>query len=354
MSHRRSRFLTVLGSTLVLPLVSITASLGDTVTLTSDATTKGAAGGLIRGTVTSESPARIEVKLGNTTTPIPTNEIVSISYDAHPASLDQAQAKEAANALAEAADLYKKAATEAATKPFIAEDATFGQARILSEMAMNDASKAAEATSILEGFVRTYKAGRHIGPALETLADLQIARENYPAVDQTLAQLAQLPQFNDRAALIRIKVLTKKGQLDQAVAELDRAIAAAPEGSAKRRDAQLSKAENLLIQKKFPDAEAIVRSVIKDAAPEDAATQAAAHNTLGDCLRAAGKQRDALFAYYHTDLLFSRQKDEHARALARIAQLWRELSRPDRADETMERLRQEYPRSPFASTPAPK
>ena len=113
MSHRRSRLLTILASSLVLPLAALSASLADVVTLTPDATTKGAAGGLVRGTVTSESPTKVEVKLGNTVTSIPTNEVVSITYDGHPASLEQAQAKEAANALAEAADLYKKAAAEA-------------------------------------------------------------------------------------------------------------------------------------------------------------------------------------------------------------------------------------------------
>ena len=84
-------------------------------------------------------------------------------------------------------------------------------------------------------------------------------------------------------------------------------------------------------------------------AAEDAATQSAAHNTLGDCLHAAGRNREALYAFLHTDLLFSKEKDEHARALAQISKIWRELNRPDRAEETLERLKQEYPRSPHLS-----
>ena len=350
MSHRSLRLRVVLSSSLALTLGSIATSLGDVVTLTSDATTKGAAGGIVRGQVTSESPTKVEVKLGNTVTSIPTNEVVSINYDNHPASLDQALAKEAANALQEAADLFKKAAADASTRPFIAEDAAFGQARALSELAQTDPARAAEAISLLETFSRSYKAGRHVGPALEALAKLQIARDNFSGLETTLAALAQLPKGDDRSAIFRIKVLTKKGQLEQALAELDKLIASAPEGSTKRRDAQLSKAENLVALKKFADAEATVRAVIKGAATEDAATQALAHNTLGDCLRAAGKSKEALYAYLHTDLLFSREKDEHARALAQIALIWRELNRADRADEALERLKQEYPRSPYATS----
>ena len=356
MSHRRSRLLTILASSLILPFASITATLGDVVTLTSDATTKGAAGGLVRGTVTSESTTKVEVKLGNTVTPIPTNEIVSIKYDGQPASLEQAQAKESANSLIEAADLYKKAAAEASSKPFIAEDAAFGQARVMSELALNDPSKAPEATALLEAFSRTYKTGRHIAQALESLTKLQIAKENYQGVEQTLSQLSKLPGGEDRASILRIKVLTRKGQLDQAITELDKVIASGADGSIKKRDAQLAKAESLVTLRKFAEAESLLKGVIKGSAAEDAATQAAAHNSLGDCLRAAGRPKEALYAYLHTDLLFSKEKDEHARALAQLAQLWKDpqLNRPDRAEETMERLKQEYPRSPYlggTSTP---
>jgi predicted negative regulator of RcsB-dependent stress response len=356
MSRRRPRILTIAASALAVTLLSLTASLADVVTLTADATTKGATGGVIRGQVVSESSTKIEVKLGNTVTPIPTNEIVSIVYDGSPVSLEQARAKEAANSLAEAADLYKKAATEASTKPFIAEDAAFGQAHAMAELALTDPSKAQEAIAILGQFSRAYKSGRHVAQALESLAKLQIARDEFNTVELTLTQLAQQPKGDERALIYRVKIMTKKGQLDQATSELDKVISAAPEGSTKKRDAQLAKAEVLVTRKKYPEAESLLKTVIKEAPPEDAPTQAVAHNALGDCLKAAGRPKEALYAYLHTDLLFSKEKGEHARALAQIAQLWRDpqLNRPDRAEEVMERLKQEYPRSPYLTSAAPK
>jgi hypothetical protein len=349
MTRRLTQALPALASALLLPLLAITASLADVVTLTPDATTKGDSAGKVRGTVVAESPTKVDVKLGANVTSIPTNEVASIEYDNDPPSLGAAQSKEAANALAEAADLYKKAAAEASTKPFIAEDAAFGQVRVVAEMALSDPARIGEATGLLETFSRTYKSGRHIGPALESLAKLQLAKENYTGVEQTLGQLAKLPGGEDRASLYRIKILTRKGSLDQAITELDKVIAASPEGSARRRDAQIAKAESLVSQKKYSDAEALIKGVIKAAPAEDAATQSAAHNTLGACLRSAGRPKEALYAYLHTDMLFSKDKDEHAKALAQIAQLWRDpqLNRPDRAEEVLERLKQEYPRSPY-------
>ena len=342
----RRRVAALIGGMLVVPGLTWAA---DVVTLIPDATTKGAIGGAFRGTITAESSTKVEIKTGGSNVAsVPTAEIASITYDGHPASLDQAQTKEAAGQFAEAIDLYKKAVGEAAAKPFIAEEAAFGQARATAALAEGDPSKVNDAIALLDAFSRTYKAGRHVALALESLARLQIARENYAGAETTLAQLGKLPGGDDRAGSLRIRLLSKKGQAAEAITEIDKAIAANPEGSARRRDATLAKAEALAALKKYADAEALVRGVIKGAGPEDAATQAVAHNTLGDCLRAAGKPKEALYAYLHTDLLFSKDKDEHARALGQIAQLWRELKRPDRADEVVDRLKQEYPRSAAA------
>lgn len=344
------RFAVVLGGALLAQGAgSARAWAIDVLTLTPEATTKGAAaGGIFRGTVVAESPSKVELKLGSNTVSIPTAEVASIVYDGHPASLEQAQAKEAAGSLAEAIDLYKKAINDANGKPMIVEDATFSLARATAELAQGDPSRAADAIGQLEGFARKYKEGRHVGLALDSLARLQIAREEYAGAEATLGTLAKLPGGDDRSASLRIKLLSRQGQTAQAIGEIEKIIAANPDGSVRKRDAVLAKAEALATLKKFAEAEELVRAVIKAAPPEDSTTQAIAHNTLGACLRAAGKTKDALYAYLHTDLLFSKDKEEHAKALGQIAQLYRELKQPARADETIERLKQDYPRSAAA------
>jgi predicted negative regulator of RcsB-dependent stress response len=184
------------------------------------------------------------------------------------------------------------------------------------------------------------------------LAKLQIQQGNFDQAARTLTQLNQVPWAADRAAVLQARVLARKGEYDKAVAALDRLLAKAPEGSAKHREAMLAKAECLAGLRKFDQAEAAVRSVIKAAPPEDAEVQALAHNTLGDCLRAAGKPKDALYAYLHTDILFDKDKEQRARALAQIAQLWKELKRDDFAEAALERLKQDYPNSPYAQAAA--
>jgi tetratricopeptide (TPR) repeat protein len=332
----------------VLMLSGLAATvLADEVILTSSSTVKGAIGGRVRGTIQSESPSEVVVKLGNNTTSVPVGDIASVHYDGQPASMALAEAKESANQLAEAADLYKKAAADAAGKPLIEQAARFRQAQLIAELAMGDPGRAAEAMALLDTAVKAYPNSRHVVAALDALARLQLQKGDFAAVERTIADMARLPQSADRAAVLRARLFDKKGDHDKAIAEYDRLIQGSEAGSVRQREARLAKAESLVAARKFGEAESDLRAVIQAAPAEDAQAQSAAYNALGDCLRAAGKPKDALMAYLHTDLLYSKDKEQHPRALAQISKLWRDLKRDDRADEAWNRLKQEYPQSPW-------
>src|SRR5262249_26399258 len=98
----------------------------------------------VRGAIQSESATEVKIKLGNNVQSVPTDQIASVTYQSAPASMALAETRENANALAEAAELYKKAAAEATGKPFIQQAAQFSQARVVAELALADPSKTAE------------------------------------------------------------------------------------------------------------------------------------------------------------------------------------------------------------------
>ena len=123
-----------------------------------------------------------------------------------------------------------------------------------------------------------------------------------------------MPKGAERAAVLRTKLLARQNKHKEAIVELDKLIAGSPKGSERLRAAQLAKAESLAAMKDYTKAETLLREVIQATPPEDAAGQAPAYNTLGDCLRAANRPKDALLAYLHTDLLYSKDKEEHPRA----------------------------------------
>src|SRR5262249_35558520 len=161
-----------------------------------------------------------------------------------------------------------------------------------------------------------------------------------------------IPWAKNRATVLKADVLAQCGKFDEAIQAVDALMAATKDNPAAIREARLTKAKYLARTKKFDESEDLVRQVIKEAPPEAAEVQALAHNTLGDCLRAAGKPKDALFAYLQTDILYDKDKEQHPRALYEIAQLWRLLKRDDRADETLERLKERYPQSPYLTNRA--
>lgn len=319
--------------------------LADEVVLLPGATIKQATGGRVRGQVQSESSSEVVVTLGTTTTSVPTDQIASIRYDGQPATLQLGETRETAGQLAEAADLFKKAAAEAADKPYVMQTALFREASVLADLALVEPGRTKEAKDRLLRFVRTYPNSRHVIPARVDLARLQLNAGDFAGAEATIADMAKLPRAAERAGVLRAKVLAGQGRHDEAVSELDRLIATFPERTAGKREAQLAKAESLVAMKKYKEAEALVRQVIAAAPAEDVAAQSAACNTLGDCLRADNRPKEALLAYLHTDLLYSKDKQEHPRALFNIEKLFRLLKQDGRADEYAQRLRQEYPRS---------
>jgi tetratricopeptide (TPR) repeat protein len=324
----------------------------DDVNLVTGAKFEQAIGGRVRGQVESESATEVVVQLGATTIKVPAELIQSIRYDGQSASFALAEAREASGQLGEAADSFKKAAAESAGKPYPLQAALFREAEVLTDLAAVEPDRIKDAKEKLAKFVRDYPSSRHTLGARACLARIQLASGDFPAAEAAVADLARLPKGAERAAVLRTKLFAKQNKHKEAIAELDKLIAASPKGSERLRAAQLAKAESLAALKDFNKAEALLHEVIKATPPEDAAGQAPAYNTLGDCLRAANRPKDALLAYLHTDLLYSKDKEEHPRALHQISVLFRQLKQDGRADEFAQRLKTEYPHSRWATAKA--
>lgn len=323
------------------------SACADDVVLLPGNTVKQAIGGRVRGAVQSESPTEVVVTVGANSVTVPTDQISSIRYDGQSASFLIAETREAAGQLTEAAELFKKAATDSAGRPFPHQAALFREAQVLGDLALVEPERATEARGKLELFVKTYPASRHIASAREALARLQINTGDFAGAETTIASLARSPKTADRAAVLKTRVLARQGKHAEAIVELDKLIESSPKNSPRQRAAMLAKAESLAATKKFKEAETLARQVILGSPAEDAASQAPAYNTLGDCLRAANKYKEALLAYLHTDLLYSKDKEEHPRALSGIAAMFRQLKQDARADDFSQRLKQEYPRSVY-------
>ena len=332
-------------------LLAAPTALADVVQLIPGTTFKQGQGGAVRGQVQSETPEQVVVSLGNSTINVPTDQIESIEYQGQPASLQLGETNANAGRAEEALTQFRKAATEAAGKPLVVEAALFREAVTLADLAMTDPGRVKEAVGKLNAFLQGHAKGRHVVRAREALAKLQIQSQDFKGAEANLAELAKVPGAADKAAVLKVRLLLKGGDVQAAGADLDRLIAAAPDGSARQVELKLAKAETLIAASKYDEAESLVRQVIAAADAEDAAIQSRAYNTLGDCLSAAARPKDALLAYLHVDLLYGKDKEEHPRALRRIEQIFRKMGQLPRADDYAQRLQQDYPNSVWTKQP---
>lgn len=333
------------------------AGWADSITLLPNNTLK-VPGGKLSGQITAESPTTVTIQPSSGAVQnVPVEQIASVSYTGQPPTLILAESRAAAGNLDESLELFEKAATEAGSRSLIAQAAQFGRARALAELAKADPKRAAEALAALDAFVKANPRSRHLGPALESIVRLSLAGKDATRAAVAVSQLAEIPWATQNASVLQARVQSLQGQSDAAQKTLDDLITKLPAGSDARAEARIIRAEVLAAGGKAAEAETAVREVISETNPEQSAIQSLAHNVLGDCLRASGKSKEALFAYLHTDILFDVDKEQHARALAAIAGLWRTLKQPERADEVTARLKQLYPNSPYTAsltaTPAP-
>ena len=118
----------------------------------------------------------------------------------------------------------------------------------------------------------------------------------------------------------------------------------------------MTKAECLQKQAKFDEATKVFANILEEASDDDKKTLAETCVRLGDCYQAAGRTKEAILAYLRVDLLFPKEKNQHAEALYHLSRLFAKDGKPDKAAEAQAKLQESYPRSPWTakSSVAPK
>ena len=304
-------------------------------------------GKIIRGTIQSESPREIKITVSGKTETIMVDDLANIDYANTPAAFFEAKQREKSGDYMAALESYKRASNASGVRPFVLQLVKFRYASALAEASLSDDKKTPEAIDALQDFVKSNPTSRHTPDASEQLLNLVRSGSDPAKVDSVLADMAKIPGAQARSNVLRAGLLTDRGKPDDALKLLASTKSQIPKNSELERIAQSVQINALVGQKNFAEAEKQARILIESTSPEDTNALAPAYNALGDCLRAAGKPKDAMIAYLHTEILYDKAADEHARALSAITQLWRILEKPDRAEQTLNKLASAYPRSPW-------
>lgn len=298
----------------------------------------------------SKEQVTVTPRAGNPVT-IPTDDIARIEWDREPATIKQARADEAAGKLTAALAQYEKDYPNTSGEAQI--DTQFLIARTTAKLALTDPSRLDDAVSKLESFHSGHANHFRAYEALEYLGEVYLARGEFDKARAAFDQVEQAasPARKMGARIAKARILQKQGKNDEALVAFDAVIAESAKSPAelsRRYEAMLGRASCLMAAARYGDAVQALDAVIDAVAPTDSRNMAAAYVLKGDCLRALDKQKDALLAYLHVDVLFQHEKPQHAEALYYLSRLWSTMGQQERANDAASRLSKEYPESQWA------
>lgn len=283
---------------------------------------------------------------------IPVTAIDSILFNNEPPGLTQGRMNARNGGHATALERLSELRLEEEDRELLKQDLAYYKAYCRAQIALGGGGDPGKAAAALIAFVRSAGDTFHYYEAVETIGRLATAAGRYDQAQKMYATLAKapFPPLKVRALVLSGQALNASGDHPAAIKRFEQAIrrGGSPDTEGEVFAARLGKAESLAASERIREAVAIVAGVLSGIEDDDPERQAVAYNTLGRCYDAADQQRDALYAYLHTDLLFDRDPDAHAEALARLKELWRVAGKPDAGREAADRLRREYPRTRWA------
>jgi hypothetical protein len=317
---------------------------------------------VLRGTIQSETPAGIKLNMDKGgVKEIPALQIRAVDYGEGVDAVGVLDYRAGDSKLGQALEptAKKKSETlESALKAFrdlddndklrrISSVHRYFRYRIAQTMgllAQDDAGRRDAAFSALNDYKTAFADGWEIVPALQLLAALQEEKGDTEGAGKTYTNLADLPgitpdmklQSQLKGARLLMRAL-KFGEAEQKLKQVESALPA--------NDPQRAFVEVYLIQSQIAQKGSLngidkkLEQIIRSG--KDGSLCGLAHNALGDYYRTKGGNAQAFWEYCKVDMLYNQDKEEHAKALYYLSQLFDKPPRNnrDRAEEFLSRLK---------------
>ena len=314
----------------------------------------------IRGKITVISKTGLTVKPQvGADVMIPANDIIDVRWNGEPVKLITARGADHASRYAQALKAYADVASDPkAAADNINTDLKFLVARATAGQALAGAGKLEDARAKLEAFLQVGANSFRFFDAVALLGRVELASGSHDKAKAQFTTLAGAPWLDYKMAgqSAQARVLLAQDDVDGALSAFQAVITQGgnnPDKAIKgqRFQAVLGKS-SCLIRKKgqasFTAALKDLDGVLAEASDSNSRVLAEAYLRQGDCLRLLGRQKEAVLSYLHVDLLFVAEAALHAESLFHLGTLWSAVGHPDRASSARERLRSDYPQSPWA------
>lgn len=178
-----------------------------------------------------------------------------------------------------------------------------------------------------------------IAPALRMLGSAQIAQKKFKEAEETYMELAAANIAADaklEGELLAAQVGVRAGKVKESLKKLDDILVKLPKDSKFFAKARIAKAESLAAAKSTAEAVTLLRQIIKESADKN--VKASAYNALGEAYFQAAAYKEARWEFLWVDVVYNQDKNEHARALYYLSQVFEKLGDTEKAKEFRETL----------------
>ncbi|WP_298869254.1 tetratricopeptide repeat protein [uncultured Gimesia sp.] len=312
-------------------------------------------GSPLLGDIKGYSKTELTLQRGTKSVKIPANEVQRIRWDGEPPQLNIARNQEANGNYAAALEEYKKAQAKGSAN--LKKDLQFMIARATSKSALSNPAALDGGIKMLDTFVKANGDHYRYYSAMKLLGKAHLAKKDYTAANTAFGAVERSPwkDYQMDAKNMKARVMLAQGNIKGALAAFN-AVAkmdakTEPEQASKRA-AQLGSAVCLEKDGKQKEAIKILDEIIKTTSSQQSPLLAEAYLRKGDCFRELGESKEALIAYLHIDVLFSKEPAIHAQALFHLSTLWGKVQKPERGVEARAILQQQYPNSEWSKKAA--
>lgn len=228
------------------------------------------------------------------------------------------------------------------TRRYLEYKSAVTAARVADETREDDGweARAKDATAQLEQFLKAYNTGWEVWGVGRTLARIQGELGKYPDAAATWSRLAKNPEtppdLKLEAALQEIDAAVRGRRYPDASAKAAD-LAKSATGAAKDRVTIYQAAADALGKSAPLEGVAPVEKVIADS--KDPAVRATGYSVLGELYLAAEKPREAMWAFLWVEVVYTHDRDEVLKAIARLATVFKMQGDEERERTYRDKLR---------------
>ena len=302
----------------------------------------------VKGNIDSITKNEVTVRVNGVPRKLAANDVSRIQFLDSPIEVLQAAAMFRKGQLKDARAALEKVDRAAIQNDLIKQEIAYMFAALDAHSALAGDGDKMQAATVLVTFLKEHADSYHYYEIVELFGDLAYAVGRFDiAGDQyTILTTAPWENLKIKGTLRLANSAVGKGDYVAALVMFEKVAAVSattPKMQLIVSEAKAGQARCLGETGKAAAGIALTDKLIKDNDPKTHKQLfAQAYNAQGVCYRSNKQPKDAILAFLHTHLIFNESADAHAESLYHLSQLWSEVSKADRAQNSKRLLQEKY------------